>query len=106
MFRRTAARHASIFGQGSAFARGAAGDWFGRQTTSETWRGSVASLVLCIAGIGVVNQFVRGNVMGRAEYKSDIVMPIQRRKVPLPDTYGFVDAGSEEGQTTPPPGRK
>ncbi|KPA79466.1 unspecified product [Leptomonas pyrrhocoris] len=106
MLRRTTARRASIFGHGSDFARGAAEDWFGRQRSGNTWRGAVTSLVLCLLGIGVVNQFTRGNLMGRAEYESDIVMSFSRTKVPLPDTYGFVDAESAEGQTKPPQRRK
>jgi hypothetical protein len=98
--------YASILGRGSTVAQGAAQDWFGKRRSANTWRGAFASLVLCLIGIGVVNQFTRGNVMGRAEYENEIVMLLQRTKVPLPDTYGFVDAESEEGQTSPPPRRK
>ncbi|KAL7701695.1 hypothetical protein N2W54_007261 [Lotmaria passim] len=101
MLRRTPVRRASIFGSGSVFARGAAEDWFGKQRTGDTWRGAFTSLILCLCGIGVVNQFTRGNVMGRAEYENEIVMAFPRTTVPPPDTNGFVDAESEEGRERP-----
>lgn len=106
MLCKTCLQRASIFGQGSANAQGAAQDWFGKQGSNSTWRGAITSLVLCLLGIGVVNQFTRGNVMGRAEYENEIAMPFQRTRVPPPDTYGFVDAESEEGQVRSPPRRK
>ncbi|CAJ1009121.1 hypothetical protein NXY56_003522 [Leishmania guyanensis] len=96
--------HPSSVRYGSIFhSQGAAGDWFGRTTSSTTWRGAFTSFALCLFGIAVINQFCRGNPMGRCEYENEIVMLLQRSRVPPPDTYGFVDAKSEEGRQRPPP---
>ncbi|KAK7200397.1 hypothetical protein NESM_000093800 [Novymonas esmeraldas] len=94
----SAVRRQSVFQ-----SRGAAGDWFGRQSSAATWRGALTSFVACMCGIAVVNQFCRGNPMGRCEYESDIVMALPRTKVPPPDTSGFVDATSASGRDAPPP---
>ncbi|KAG5476924.1 hypothetical protein LSCM1_05257 [Leishmania martiniquensis] len=83
--------------------QGAADDWFSRNTSRGTLRGTFTSLALCLCGIAVINQFCRGNPMGRCEYESEIVMPLQRTRVPPPDTYGFVDAESDaRGQKRSP----
>lgn len=93
---RTVARCGSIF-----HSPGAAGEWFGSGQATPTWRGAITSFFVCLAGIAVVNQFCRGNVMGRCQYEDEIVMVVPRTKVPLPASHGFVDAASEESQTGP-----
>lgn len=96
--------HRSFVRRGSIFhSRGAADEWFGRATSATTWRSAFTSFAFCLLGIAVINQFCRGNPMGRCEYENEIVMPLQRTRVPPPDTYGFVDAESEEGRQKPPP---
>ncbi|CAG9575069.1 hypothetical_protein [Leishmania major strain Friedlin] len=95
---RSFVRCSSIF-----HSKGAADEWFGRTTSATTWRGAFTSFALCLLGIAVINQFCRGNPMGRCEYENEIVMPLQRTWLPPPDTHGFVDAESEEGRQKPPP---
>ncbi|KAG5502788.1 hypothetical protein JKF63_04556 [Porcisia hertigi] len=95
--------HHSQVWRGSIFHhQGAASDWFGRTSSAATWRGAFISFALCLSGIAVINQFCRGNPMGRCEYENEIVMQLPRTRVPQPDTYGFVDAESEEGKQSPP----
>ncbi|KAG5503204.1 hypothetical protein GH5_04267 [Leishmania sp. Ghana 2012 LV757] len=96
--RRSSVRCGSIF-----HSPGAADHWFSGTASTGTWRGAFTSFALCLCGIAIINQFCRGNPMGRCEYENEIVMPLQRTRVPPPDTYGFVDAESDAGGHKQPP---
>lgn len=92
MLSRTAARRAA--------PKGASGAWFGSGQRSDSWSGCLASFLAGLIGIGVINQFTRGNVLGDCTNQAEIVMPVRdhlpvRRAPPLPDTSGF--AGDDEG---------
>ncbi|KEG14189.1 hypothetical protein DQ04_00581070 [Trypanosoma grayi] len=78
--------------------RGAASaTWFGGTSSSDSLMGTVKGLVGCLCGIGLVNLWCRGNLLGQVETESDVCIPLAtlRAHVPEPTNDGFVDGSSD-----------
>lgn len=94
----------SKFSGGGGGGGGAGSSWFvGSSGSNPSILSSVRLFVVCMTGLMLMNFVFRGNVSGKCQDETEVVLPIRlqpRSVVPVPEGYGFVDGNEDPAEGT------